>query len=78
LIVLIASTLEAFVKIAGAATNVSAANGLWVNGATSIRFLRLKLSVNSEMGGEFHCSLFICHLILVIAGRNPDSMPNVH
>jgi hypothetical protein len=41
--VLIASTLEAFVKIAGAATNVSAANGLWVNGVASIRFLRLKL-----------------------------------
>src|SRR5262245_6289953 len=43
LIVLIASTLEAFVKIAGAATNVSAANGLWVNGVPSIRLLRLKL-----------------------------------
>jgi hypothetical protein len=43
LIVLIASTLEAFVKIAGAATNVSAANGLWVNGVASISFLRLKL-----------------------------------
>src|SRR4030095_4738708 len=43
LIALIASTLEAFVKIAGAATNVSAANGLCVNGVGSIRFLRLKL-----------------------------------
>jgi hypothetical protein len=42
-IVLIASTLEAFVKIAGAATNVSAANGLWANGIACIRFLRLKL-----------------------------------
>ena len=43
LIVLIASTLEAFVKSAGAATNVSAANGLCVNGVGSIRFLRLNL-----------------------------------
>jgi hypothetical protein len=36
------------------------------------------LSVNREIGEEFHCSLFICHLILIIAGGNPDSMPNVH
>jgi hypothetical protein len=77
LIALIASALEAIVKIAGAATSVSAANGIWVNGVASIRFLKLELSVYREMDGEFHCSLFICHLILVIAGGNSDSMsPN--
>ena len=41
LMVLIASTLEAFVKSAGAATNVSAANGLCANGVSSMRFPRL-------------------------------------
>jgi hypothetical protein len=38
----------------------------------------LAQTVNSEMDEEFHCSLFICHLIWVIAGGYPDSMPNVH
>jgi hypothetical protein len=36
------------------------------------------LSVNREIDEEFHLSLFICHLILIIAGGDLDSMSNVH
>jgi hypothetical protein len=35
-------------------------------------------SVNREIDEEFHLSLFICHLILVIDGGDLESMPNVH
>jgi hypothetical protein len=35
-------------------------------------------SVNREIDEEFHLSLFICHLMLVIVGGKFDSMPNVH
>jgi hypothetical protein len=38
----------------------------------------LVLSVNREIDEEFHLSLFICHLILIIAGGDLDSMSNVH
>jgi hypothetical protein len=30
------------------------------------------------MDEEIHCSLFTVHLILVIAGEDPDSMTDVH
>jgi hypothetical protein len=35
-------------------------------------------SVNREIDEEFHLSLFICHLILVIDGGDLESMPNIH
>jgi hypothetical protein len=40
--------------------------------------LRAAQSVNREIDEEFHLSLFICHLILIIAGGGFESMSNVH
>ncbi|HEY6401913.1 MAG TPA: hypothetical protein VI479_10920, partial [Blastocatellia bacterium] len=64
---LIASTLEAFVNSAGAAINVSAANGFSVNGVISMR-LQLKLcfaSIEALRAAFKEQSIVNCQLPIV-------------